>query len=101
MHFLSLITTASLLLFSPHNVAAWSDLGHRTVALLAHKYLDADTIQTLNDILANDQGYDFSDAAVWADTIKRGRNARPWTKSWHYIGMCSSLECDNVGILIP
>jgi hypothetical protein len=64
-------------------VSAWGDLGHRTVALVARKYLTTEASQVLDDILANDQGYDFSDAATWADTIKRGR---PETKEWHYVG---------------
>jgi hypothetical protein len=83
MHLLS-ISVAALALIS--HVAGYSDLGHRTVALLAQKYLSEDTIQALDEILANDQGFDFSDAATWADTIKRGKHARPWTKTWHYIG---------------
>lgn len=69
-------------------VFAWGDLGHRIVALLAQKYLSSDTQQLLDSILQNDQGYDFSDAAVWADTIK---NKRPQTKEWHYIGKCPSF----------
>lgn len=64
-------------------VIAWGDLGHRTVALLAQKYLTSDTQQLLGSILQKDQGCDFSDAATWADTIKR---KRPETKKWHYIG---------------
>jgi hypothetical protein len=61
---------------------AWGDLGHRTVAYLAQKYLQPSTIDYLNAILVNDKGYDFSDAATWADAIRPGR---PLTKPWHYM----------------
>ncbi len=64
-------------------VAAWGDLGHRTVALVAQRYLTSEASQLFEEILANDQGFDFSDAATWADTVKR---PRPYTKTWHYIG---------------
>lgn len=67
-------------------VLGWGDLGHRTVALVAQKYLTPETQQLLDSILENTQGYDFSDAAVWADTIK---TKRPYTKPWHYIGISS------------
>ncbi|KAF8849593.1 S1/P1 nuclease [Acephala macrosclerotiorum] len=74
-HFLIALTLSSKAL-------AWGDLGHRTVALLAQKYITPDTQQLLDSILQNDQDFDFSDAATWADTIKR---QRPQTKEWHYI----------------
>jgi hypothetical protein len=68
------------------HVRCWGDLGHRTVAYLAQKYLTEEAAQYLDEVLANDQGYDFSDAATWADTVKRGR---PYTKEWHYVGLYS------------
>lgn len=65
----------------------WGDLGHRTVALLAQKYLTTSASEALDSILANDKGYDFSDAAVFADRVKR---QRPFTKTWHYVGKVPS-----------
>lgn len=65
------------------NVAAYSDMGHRTVALLAHEYLSSEAVEFYDGILANDLGFGFDDAATWADVVKR---KRPYTKTWHYIG---------------
>jgi len=78
-----LLNNALLTLCLSNHVSGWGDLGHRTVALVAQKYLTGEASRILDDILANDQGFDFSDAATWADTIKRGR---PETKEWHYVG---------------
>ena len=65
-------------------VVCYGNLGHRTIAYLAQKYLTDDAVQYLDAILANNLGFDFSDAATWADTV---RWARPYTKPWHYVGM--------------
>jgi hypothetical protein len=81
---LALATIALLSLLQ--QIVCWSDLGHRTVAYVAEKCLKKPVHKYIADILANDKGYDFSDAATWADTIKRGAHARNWTKPWHYIG---------------
>jgi hypothetical protein len=65
-------------------VASWGDVGHRTVAYLAEKFFTEHGAQFANDLLANDQGFDISDASVWADTVKRNRS---YTQPWHYISM--------------
>lgn len=67
----------------PLFVAGFGDVGHRTVAYVAEKVLTNTTDAYLKAILANDLGYDFGDAANWADHIKY---KMPWTKEWHYIG---------------
>jgi hypothetical protein len=64
-------------------VAAWGGLGHQTVAYLAYKYLTPETRAYLDNILVNDRGFDFADAAVWADAIREGR---PYSKVWHFVG---------------
>jgi S1/P1 Nuclease len=61
----------------------WGVLGHSTVAYLAYKHLQPGTAAVLDDILANDAGYDFGDAATWADAV---RHARPYSGAWHYVG---------------
>lgn len=61
---------------------AWGDVGHRTVAYLASKYLSPKATALCDDLLANDSGFDISDAACWADKIKR---KMPWTRPLHYI----------------
>ncbi|KAH8651920.1 S1/P1 nuclease [Tricladium varicosporioides] len=80
MHlFASLFLSFALL---SNEAVCYSDLGHRTVALLARKYLSKAAVKYYDGILANTEGFEFDDAATWADTVKR---ARPWTKTWHYI----------------
>ncbi|KAL3496119.1 phospholipase C/P1 nuclease [Aspergillus germanicus] len=63
-------------------VAGWGDVGHRTIAYLAERFLTDRGAQFANDLLTNNRGFDISDAAVWADTVKR---KRPYTRPWHYI----------------
>lgn len=61
----------------------WGVLGHSTVAYLAYKHLKPETAAVLDAILVNDQGYDFGDAATWADSV---RYTRPYSGAWHYVG---------------
>ncbi|OCK74962.1 phospholipase C/P1 nuclease, partial [Lepidopterella palustris CBS 459.81] len=69
------------LLSAAQGVYSWGDLGHRTVAYLAQKYLTNDGAQLVSNLLG---GEDISDAALWADTIKR-RHGYTFTAEWHYI----------------
>lgn len=62
---------------------AWGDVGHRTVGFLAQHYLTPQASQWVNSLLANEDGFDISDAAVWPDEIKRHRE---YTADWHYLG---------------
>ena len=62
----------------------WGDVGHRTVAYIAEHYLTEQGTEFLNDLLPQIPQFDVSDAAVWADKIKR---QRPKTRYWHYVGM--------------
>ena len=82
-------TTAVVIAGVAHQAAAWGSLGHQTVAYLAFKFLSSNTVQYLENILANDRGYDIGDAASWADNV---RNARPYSKPWHFLGQQLSLE---------
>ncbi|GKZ51970.1 hypothetical protein AbraIFM66951_008870, partial [Aspergillus brasiliensis] len=68
------------LAFQP--VTAWGDVGHRAIAYLAQKYLTDPASHLVNELLENDQGFDISDAATWADEIKW---KRPLTRPLHYI----------------
>jgi hypothetical protein len=73
-----------LLAFFVHQpVTGWGDVGHRTIAYLAEKYLSDHGSQLVNKLLENNRSYDISDAATWADYIKP---RRPYTRPWHYIG---------------
>ncbi|KAK0647127.1 S1/P1 nuclease [Cercophora newfieldiana] len=72
---------ATLALVVPGTIA-WGGLGHRTVAYLAKKHLTDEAVSLFDQILKNDFGYDYSDAATWADTVKR---SMPWSSPFHYI----------------
>jgi len=67
-------------LFIP-SVLAWGNIGHRTVAYLAEKYLDAGAT-TYVAALLNDQ--DISDAAVWPDQVRKTPEFK-YTAPWHFI----------------
>ncbi|KAG4440570.1 hypothetical protein IFR05_003937 [Cadophora sp. M221] len=56
--------------------------GHRTVGYLAKKYLTDSANKLFEKVLENPNGWDFSDAATWADVVKR---KRPYTATWHYV----------------
>ncbi|KAK0101164.1 hypothetical protein ONS95_012856 [Cadophora gregata] len=79
MHFLA---KATVVLSLTTQVLCWGDVGHRTVGYLAKKYLTDSANQLFEKILENPNGWDFSDAATWADTVKR---SRPYTSSWHFV----------------
>lgn len=94
----------SLLAAQP--VLCWGDLGHRTVAYLAQKYFTEEGSRFVDSLLANDQGWDISDAAIWPDgSVKR---RRPYTAPWHYIdardnpplscGITYKRDCNNNGV---
>jgi len=67
---------------------AWGEIGHRTVAYLAYKYLQPSTRAYIDGVLAYEDDRDVSDAAIWPDQI---RYHRPETKQWHYIGQFCPL----------
>ena len=66
-------------------VFAYGDLGHRTVGYVAEKHLSPGAKLLFDHLLANPNNYDYSDAAVWADSQKRRWH---WSSPYHYISMC-------------
>ncbi|KAL3442974.1 phospholipase C/P1 nuclease domain-containing protein [Aspergillus insuetus] len=96
-----------LLLSVYQPVASWGDVGHRTVAYLAERFLTDPGAQLVTELLANNRGSDISDASVWADTVKQ---KRPYTRPWHYIDAedrppttCSvhyEDDCDDSGCIV-
>ena len=74
---LAWLTLASLIQFA----ACWGTLGHRTVAYLAQRYFSSGTEIYVNNLLENQ---DISDAAIWADIIRR-TPIGAGTAGWHYI----------------
>lgn len=65
-------------------IVGWGDVGHRTVGYLAQKYFTDQASQWVSSLLSNENGWDISDAATWADAVK---HKRPYSAVWHYIGI--------------
>ncbi|KAJ5578876.1 hypothetical protein N7450_007743 [Penicillium hetheringtonii] len=76
--FWSFLLLSSMLQFA----SGWGDLGHRTVAYLAEKYLNEQGSRLVEDLITPNESFDISDAAVWADKKKFNY---PFTRPWHYI----------------
>jgi hypothetical protein len=62
-------------------VLAWGNIGHRTVAYLAEKYLSPGATTYVSALLGD---ADISDAAVWPDEVRRSREFH-YTAGWHFI----------------
>lgn len=62
-------------------VEAWGQLGHRTVALLATRFLLPETSTFIKEVL---QGEGIARAAVWPDYFGHTPAGR-YSKAWHYI----------------
>lgn len=60
---------------------AWGNLGHRTVALLAQKYLTIEGKSYADNLLGS---MAYGDAAVWADVYKN-TPAGAYINSWHFM----------------
>jgi hypothetical protein len=73
--------TLTLLIHFPTLIASWGNLGHRTIAFLAEKYLTPPGHSYVQRLL-KDQ--DISDAAIWADSYKYTPPGLH-TSSWHFI----------------
>lgn len=92
---------ALLLLASTQQVAGWGQLGHRTVALLAERFLLPETKEFTKHIL---YGESLANAAVWPDYFSHKPEGR-YSKGWHYIdakdhpptecGVVFDRDCDG------
>jgi hypothetical protein len=99
----TLLIAIALLVQAPH-VYAWNSLGHKTVAEIAWRQLDAKTRQSIVDTIRRHPRFDkdfamkaegddkvtqdhwiFQNAATWPDEIRKNKEYdRP---SWHYIDL--------------
>ncbi|KAK0839737.1 hypothetical protein LTS02_017406 [Friedmanniomyces endolithicus] len=61
----------------------WGNVGHRTIAYLAAKYLDEAELALMQAATDYD---DLSDAAVWADEVAHSPTY-DYSRSWHYINV--------------
>jgi hypothetical protein len=59
---------------------AWGPEGHKAVALLAARYMRADTLAQVHALLGAET---IQDASLWADDI--AHSSRTDTATWHYI----------------
>lgn len=71
----------TLLALFPSPITSWGNLGHRTIAYLAEKYLTPPGHTYIQQLLRDG---DISDAAIWADSYKYTPPGRH-TSSWHFI----------------
>jgi hypothetical protein len=76
-----LICAVTLLAFSP--IYSWGDAGHRIVAEIARKHLDADVLKAVEQAL---DGTSFSDASVWMDEVRREKRYYHMAP-WHYVNL--------------
>lgn len=77
---------------------AWGDLGHRTIALIAERYLDPGVKARVNALLASDPdpttAPDLASRATWADKYRDAgkRTFTPTgTEKWHF----TNIELDR------
>ena len=73
---------------------AYGPVGHRTIGYLAEKWLTPSAHQWISDILP--PGFDFSEAAVWAD---HARDLEKWswdTGPWHYVNNLNDNPPENI-----
>jgi hypothetical protein len=81
----ALLVAACLLVVLPTRpAAAWGYLGHRVIAELATRQLDAPTRERIAELLALDGKSDLHEVANWADDVREGEVFR-WTVPLHYI----------------
>jgi len=74
-----------LLLFSlASSVAAWGNLGHETVALIAQQYISSATVTFCQNILGDTSDTYLANVATWADSY-RYTSAGSYSKPYHFI----------------
>ena len=74
------LALAALLFMTVQVAFAWGPEGHKTVAILAERYIRPQTRAQIQDLLGSES---LEDASLWADQIAHG--SRPETAPWHYI----------------
>lgn len=79
---ISALLTVAIVGSWPTRAAAWGEEGHRIVAGIAERYLATHSPQALARAKQLLGGKDLMDVAVFADDV---RDARPYTKNWHFV----------------
>lgn len=68
-----------------HSALAWGHTGHRSIALLAEQYLNADARAAITDIIGADNH--LWELSTWPDEIRSDRRTWGYTFPWHYISI--------------
>jgi S1/P1 Nuclease len=94
-----LFVSLAVLALQLHHGSCWGNLGHRTAAVLAEKYLNVDGMAYVQSLIGLEN---ISDASVWADIYKNTPNGK-FTASWHFVdaqddppdscNVCVSRDC--------
>lgn len=77
-----LLAAVFLLICAPSHVLAWGELGHRTVAEIATRYLSEHSAAEVEDLIGGGP-HTMAAVSVWADAIRD--NVRPETYGWHVV----------------
>lgn len=82
----SILVLVVLTLASAAPARAWSDKGHRIVAMIASNRLAPAARAQVKALLADDpDGRTLPAVAAWADDVKK--TTRPETERWHYVNI--------------
>jgi hypothetical protein len=76
-----ILAAVLLLSCTPSFGLAWGELGHRTVAEIAARYLTEQVAAEVQDLLGGGP-HAMAEVSVWADAI---RDDRPETYYWHVV----------------
>lgn len=77
-----LVAAVFLLICTPSFSLAWGELGHRTVAEIASRYLSEHSAAEVEDLLGGGL-HTMVEVSVWADAIRA--DERPETYYWHVV----------------
>jgi S1/P1 Nuclease len=91
------LLSLSILAALPQQAAAWGDDGHKTVALIAQRFLTPAAKKQINAMLAADTDpltkHDFASEATWADRFRDSNHRKDHyeeTKRWHFVDLETS-----------
>jgi len=80
----SLVAALSFLVCMPSYGLAWGELGHRTVAEIAARYLSTRTAAEVQDLLGGGP-HVMAEVANWADAIRDSGDRLEETYYWHVV----------------
>src|SRR2546427_8269989 len=90
IHVLSVL----FLVTTPHRACAWGDDGHKTIALIAERFLEPAVKTKITAMLDADTDnltpHDFASEATWADKYRDSNNRRDHyeqTQNWHFVDL--------------